>query len=78
MIRRHFATRAEVERQMAAPHQLRAETLGGALWMLRTFAGAAAALCRQLLGTTAHRPRSAWSARTLADTTSSAHRGFGS
>lgn len=35
MIRRHFATRAEVERQMAAPHQLRAETLGGALWMLR-------------------------------------------
>lgn len=59
MIRTHFETRAELERQMDQSRQLRAETLGGASWILRALAGAVAVIGRMLLRTTTHRPRSA-------------------
>ena len=40
-MRRHFRTRAELERQMAAARQLRAEALAGASRIFAAFAGAA-------------------------------------
>jgi len=42
--RRHFETRAELERQMEAAHQLRAETLGGATWIISALAPALGAI----------------------------------
>lgn len=75
MIRRHFRTRAELERQMAAARQLRSETLAGGVRFLCALAGAYVALHLKLLRVAAPRPRNAWF-RSPADTTSGG--GFGS
>jgi len=48
MTRRHFETRAELERQMEAARQLRAETLGGAAWIVSGLA-AVPSMIRQML-----------------------------
>jgi hypothetical protein len=48
MTRRHFETRAELERQMEAARQLRAETLGGAAWIVSGLA-AVLSMIRQML-----------------------------
>jgi len=48
MTRRHFETRAELERQMEAARQLRAETLGGAAWVVSGLA-AVLSMIRQML-----------------------------
>ena len=40
MIRRHFESRAELGRQMVAARRLRAETLRGAVWIVRALSGA--------------------------------------
>lgn len=48
MTRRHFETRAELERQMEAARQLRAETLGGAAWIVSGLA-AVLSMNRQML-----------------------------
>jgi hypothetical protein len=37
---KYFQTRAELERQMDASRQLRAEALAGATWILSALAGA--------------------------------------
>ena len=55
MIRRHFRTRAELERQMDAARQLRSETLAGASRIFAAFAGAA--IRRIWLRIAAHAPR---------------------
>lgn len=59
MIRRHFRTRAELERHMAAAREVQAETLGGVAWLLRALAGAVAAIPRLLLRATIHWQRRA-------------------
>lgn len=48
MTRRHFETRAELERQLEAARQLRAETLGGAAWIVSGLA-AVLSMIRQML-----------------------------
>ena len=48
MTRRHFETRAELERQMEAARQLRAENLGGAAWVVSGLA-AVLSMIRQML-----------------------------
>jgi hypothetical protein len=48
MTRRHFETRAELERQMEAARQLRSETLGGAAWIVSGLA-AVLSMIRQML-----------------------------
>jgi hypothetical protein len=48
MTRRHFETRAELERQMDAARQLRAETLGDAAWIVSGLA-AVLSMIRQML-----------------------------
>ena len=58
MVRTHFETRAELERQMGAARQLRAETLGGATWIVSAFAGAVVAI-RSLLLRVINQQRSA-------------------
>jgi hypothetical protein len=57
--RKHFTTRAELERQMDAARQLRAETLAGAAWIFSALAGAVGVIRRMLLRITAHAPRQA-------------------
>jgi hypothetical protein len=42
--RRHFESYAELERQMKAARQLRAETLGGATWIVSALAAALGAI----------------------------------
>ena len=59
MIRRHFETRAELERQMEAARQLRAETLGGATWIVSALAAAVGAIRRLLLRAIIRRQHSA-------------------
>jgi hypothetical protein len=59
VIRRHFETRAELERQMEAARQLRAETLGGATWIVSALAVAVGAIRRLLLRAIVHRQHSA-------------------
>lgn len=59
MIRRHFETRAELERQMEAARQLRAETRGGATWIVSALAAAVGALRRLLLRAVIRRQHSA-------------------
>jgi hypothetical protein len=51
MVRKHFETRAELERQMDAARQLRAEILGGAIatWIVSALAGAVSVTRRTLL-----------------------------
>jgi hypothetical protein len=49
VLRRHFGTGAELERQMAAARQLRAETLRGATCMLNAVAATIGRLQRKLL-----------------------------
>jgi hypothetical protein len=53
MMRRHFETRAELERQMEAARQLRAETLGGAAWIVSGLAAVLGVIRRMLLRMTA-------------------------
>lgn len=53
MTRRHFETRAELERQMEAARQLRAETLGGAAWIVSGLAAVLSMIRRMLLRMTA-------------------------
>ena len=48
MGRRHFETYAELERQMKAARQLRAETLGGATWIVSALAAALDVIHRML------------------------------
>jgi len=57
MIRRHFETRAALQRQMDATRQLRVEILTGALWTLRALAGAALVIRRMVLRIAACAPR---------------------
>lgn len=77
MICRHYRTRAELERQMAAARQLRSETLAGGVWLLCALAGAFVALHLKLLRVAVRRPHNAWF-RTPVDTTSGVDGGFGS
>ena len=49
MIRRHFESRAALERQMEAARQLRAETLAGAAWMIFSALAGVAGLIRRVL-----------------------------
>ena len=55
MTRKHFDTRAQLERQMDAARQLRSETLAGAIRIVAAFAGAA--VRRSWLRIVAHAPR---------------------
>jgi hypothetical protein len=57
--RKHFETRADLERQMDAARQLRAETLGGAGWIFSALAGAVEVIRRMMLRITSHGPRRA-------------------
>lgn len=59
MARHHFETRAELERQMDAARQLRAETLGGAAWICSALAGVLGAVRRLLLRIAANTLRQA-------------------
>ena len=59
MTRKHFETRAELERQMDAARQLRAETLAGADWISSALAGAVGVIRRMVLRIAAHAPRQA-------------------
>ena len=49
MTRNPFRTRAELERQMEAARQLRAETLAGAGWIFSALAGLWTVIRRMLL-----------------------------
>jgi hypothetical protein len=49
MTRKHFETRAELERQMEAARQLRAETLGGAAWIVSGLAAVLGMIWQMLL-----------------------------
>lgn len=53
MTRRHFETRAELERPMEAARQLRAETLGGAAWIVSGLAAVLSMIQQMLLRMTA-------------------------
>lgn len=59
MTRRHFETRAELERQMEAARQLRAETLGGAAWIVSVLAAALSMIRRMLLQIITREPHQA-------------------
>lgn len=59
MTRRHFETRAELERQMEAARQLRAETLGGASWIVSGLASVLDLIRRMLLRIVAREPHQA-------------------
>jgi hypothetical protein len=56
---RSFRTRAELERQIDAARQLRAETLGGARWISGALAGVAGVIRRIMLRIGSHEPRQA-------------------
>lgn len=58
MDRTHFRTRAALERQIDAARQLRAETLGGAAWIVSAFAAAFRAVRRLMRLLTTWTPRS--------------------
>ena len=49
MDRRHFETYAQLERQMKAARQLRAETLDGTTWIVSALATALVVIRRMLL-----------------------------
>jgi len=59
VVRKHFETRAELERQMEAARQLRAETLGGATWIVSALAAALSAIRRILLRIITREPHQA-------------------
>ena len=59
MTRQYFVTRTELERQMDAARQLRAETLAGAGWIFSAFGSVAGVIRRIVRRTTAHAPRQA-------------------
>ena len=59
MTRRHFETRAELERQMEAARQLRAETLGGAAWIVSVLPAALSMSRRMLLQIITREPHQA-------------------
>jgi hypothetical protein len=57
--RTHFRTRAELERQMNAARQLRAEALAGASWIVSALAGAEGLIHRIVQRVAAAAPRQA-------------------
>lgn len=59
MTRTHFRTRAELERQMDAARQLRAETLAGASWSVSALVGAVGLIRRIVQRIAAATPRQA-------------------
>ncbi|HEX6115410.1 MAG TPA: hypothetical protein VFZ10_24165 [Geminicoccaceae bacterium] len=52
MAKHHFRTRAELERQMDAARQLRAETLAGGAWIIAALISALLVLRRVIVRST--------------------------